>query len=345
MPSRTTRISRLACVAALLLATLAAPLRAEATTLRYAHFMPAASWQQQTLFLDWAAAVEAASGGAAKVLVFPAQTLGKAPAGFDNAASGVADIAWTVQGYTAGRFPLSQLVELPGLFDTAEIGSCAFQRLYDSGALDAEYEAVKVLYVHTHAPGHLHTATTPVRRLSDLEGLKIRRPTAVIGRLLTELGAEPVGLPAPRIYEYLQRGAIDGYMLPWEAVSGFRVDELTAHRTEFGFYALAFVVAMNRRVYESLSAEARAAIDANSGMKWALTAGRGYDAADAAAAEALRSAIETSTIAEEERAAWEAAAARTREAYLADLDAVGLPGTETYEALKTYVAACEAEHG
>ena len=109
----------------LALATPAAtPSIAAEVDMNFAHFMPAGSWQNQELFTGWAQAVEEQSGGRIKVTIFPAQTLGKAPAGYDNAKNGVADIAWTVQGYTAGRFPLSHIVELPGLFETAQVGSC-----------------------------------------------------------------------------------------------------------------------------------------------------------------------------------------------------------------------------
>ncbi|MEL6267741.1 MAG: TRAP transporter substrate-binding protein, partial [Pseudomonadota bacterium] len=313
-------------LAAALLAAAAPPSTTAAETLNFAHFMPVESWQNRGLFTDWAAAVAAASDGALEVTVYPAQTLGRAPDGYDNARDGIADIAWTVQGYTAGRFPLSQVVELPGLFDTAEIGSCAFQKLYDSGMLDAEYAETRVLFVHTHGPGHIHTGDTPVTTLEDLKGLKLRRPTAVIGRLLEELGAEPVGMPAPRIYEAAERGTIDGFMLPWEAVSGFRADEVSDHHTEFGFYALAFVATMNRARYEALPGDLKAAIDANSGMDWALAAGRGYDQGDI---DGRARTLESGTlhaIEGAERAEWEAAATRTTEAYLAELEARGLPG-------------------
>ncbi|MBB4304950.1 TRAP-type C4-dicarboxylate transport system substrate-binding protein [Rhodobium orientis] len=313
------------------------------TSLRYAHFMPAQSWQQTDLFEAWAKAVEDASGGAVKTTVFPAQTLGKAPAGYDNAKNGIADIAWTVQGYTAGRFPLSQIVELPGLFQTAEVGSCAFQKLYDSGALDDEYKDTHVLFVHTHAPGQLHMRDTPVKTLSDLKGKKLRRPTTVIGTLLSELGAEPVGLPAPRIYENVERGVIDGYMITWESVIAFRLAELTKYHTDFGFYSLAFVTTMNKAKYEALSPEEKKAIDDNSGMKWSLVAGRGYDKGDARALVELKKTSEIYEIPAAERPEWEAAAKRATEIYLNELDSKGLPGTETYEKVQEYVAACKAD--
>ncbi|NIR59600.1 MAG: C4-dicarboxylate ABC transporter substrate-binding protein, partial [Gammaproteobacteria bacterium] len=191
--------------------------------------------------------------------------------------------------------------------------------------------------------GHLHT-DKPVTKLADLEGMKIRRPTDVIGELLSELGAEPVGMPAPQIYESMQRGTIDGYMLPWEAVDGFRAYEVSDHHTQFGFYALAFVATMNKATYENLPADLKAVIDDNSGMKWSLVAGRGYDEADKvgiAKIEETGGAIHE--IDAGQRAAWEAAAERATQSYLDELEEMGLPGRETYAQIEDYVAECRAE--
>jgi TRAP-type C4-dicarboxylate transport system substrate-binding protein len=131
--------------------------------------------------------------------------------------------------------------------------------------------------------------------------------------------------------------------LPWEAVKGFRVYEVSDHHTEFGFYALAFVMTMNKARYEALPADLKRVIDDNTGMKWALRAGRGFDRGDVAGLEATRGTGEFHEIAGSELAEWEAAAARTTEAYLKELDDQGLPGTETYGKVKAYVAECRAE--
>lgn len=321
---------------------LCAPAQAAEVNLNLAHFMPASSWQQQ-FFTSWAKAVEKESGGRIHVTIYPAQTLGKAPQGYDNARTGVADIAWTVQGYTAGRFPLSEVVELPGLFKTAEVGSCAFQKLYDSGALKAEYNDTHVLFVHTHGPGHLHTRGKAVTTLADLKGLKIRRPTPVIGKLLEDLGAQPVGMPAPAIYEAMQRGTIDGYMLPWEAVKGFRTYEVSDQHTEFGFYSLAFVLTMNKADYQRLPPDLKKVIDDNSGLKWAIRAGKGFDKGDIAG-KAI--ALKTGTLHKiegDELSKWQAAADRITKWYLNQLDSKGLPGTRTYDKFKGYVSDCRAE--
>ncbi|WP_369856063.1 TRAP transporter substrate-binding protein [Candidatus Thalassolituus haligoni] len=335
-------LSRFA-LSSLLVISSASTLAAEAN-LRFAHFMPKNSWQSERMFDSWKKAVEEQSAGRIQVTVFPAQTLGKAPAGYDNAKNGIADIAWTVQGYTAGRFPLSQIMELPGLFKTGAVGSCAFQKLYDSGVLDKEYEETKVLYVHTHSPGHLHTKDQVVTSLEDLKGLKIRRPTDLIGELISELGAEPVGMPAPSIYQSMQRGVIDGYMLPWSAVNSFRAYEVSKQHLDFGFYSLAFVTTMNKRAYDKLPADLKKVIDDNSGMDWAVNAGQGYDDADIVGLAKIKE--EGGTINElsaEERAQWQTIADGVTKKYIAKLDSEGLPGTTTYRSVKGYVSECETE--
>lgn len=314
---------------------------AQAQNLRLAHFMPVNSWQNSTLFEGWARAIEADANNSLNIRVFPAQTLGSAVEGYDNARRGLADITWTVQGYTANRFPLSQIVELPGLFETAEAGSCAFQKLYESGVLDAEYESTQVLYVHVHGPGHLHTRDVAVTSLEDMRGLQIRQPTAVIGNLLRELGAEPVGMPAPGVYEATQRGVIDGFLLPWEAVVGFRANEVVNNYTEVGLYALAFVKTMNQNSYNRLSDQQRAALHQHAGMSGALLAGRGYDEADGKARKQMLTEGTLHQLSAVERALWEAAAERAAEMYLSELESRGLPAREVYSSFVTFVSECE----
>jgi len=314
---------------------------AQEAKLRLAHFMPAASWQHTELFEAWAKTVHEQSKGRIEVRVFPAQTLGKAVAGYDNAINRIAEVTWTVQGYTANRFPLSQIVELPGIFETARQGSCAFQKLYDSGALADEYKDTHVLFVQTHGLGHLHTKGRPVTRVADIKGLKIRQPTAVIGRMLRAVGAEPVGMPAPQIYESTQRGAIDGFLLPWEAVAGFRAYEVSDQHTELGVYSLAFVMTMNKGVYEGLPADLKKVIDDNSGMRWAMVAGGGFDAADVSGKEKTLASGKLNALTAEDRTAWEKAGAEAAEGYLAELEGRGLPARKIYAQAQKFAQECK----
>jgi TRAP-type C4-dicarboxylate transport system substrate-binding protein len=133
-------------------------------------------------------------------------------------------------------------------------------------------------------------------------------------------------------------------MLPWSAVNSFRAYEVSNQHTDFGFYALAFVTTMNKAKYEALPADLKKVIDDNSGMNWSVIAGGGYDKADEVGhAKIKETGGQIHEIDPAERANWEAAATRVTESYLAKLDGMGLPGTDTYAQVKDYVAQCRSD--
>lgn len=270
----------LACLMAASLTALACAQAQAATTLRMAHFWPGASGINTQIFEQWAKAIEEDSGGDLKVQLFPSGTLAKADDIYEATVNGIADIGATAQGYTAGRFPLSQVVELPGVSDTAVQGSCILQTLYDDGQIASEYDDTHVLFMFTTGPGYIHTVDTDVQAPQDLAGLRIRRPTAVAGDILENMGASPVAMPAPDIYSSMQRGVLDGLSFPWEGMKGFRINELVEYHTQVPFYSLIFVATMSQRAYERLTPEQQAVIDDNSGMKWATNAGQVFHAID-----------------------------------------------------------------
>lgn len=250
-------------------------------TLRFSHFWPAVSDVHKDIFKVWADNVEKDSNGRIKVDIYPSSTLAKPPAQYDAVANRIADVTATVQGYTANRFPLTQIVELPGVAKSAVNGSCVIQGLYDEGLINKEYKKTHPLFLFTHGQGHIHTKDKLVKAPEDLEGLRIRRPTPVVAELLEGLGSKPVGMPAPNSYQSVQRGVIDGVTLPWEGQVSFRLNELTPHHTEVGgLYTLAFVVTMNKDVYRKMPKDLQQVIDKNSGADWANTAAKVYDAID-----------------------------------------------------------------
>lgn len=313
-----------------------------ATTLRMAHFWPGASGINQDIFEAWAQAVEQESGGELRVEMYPSGTLAKPDAIYEAAANGIADVGATAQGYTAGRFPLSQVVELPGVADNATQGACVLQTLYDEGHLDAEYEDTRPLFMFTTGPGGIHTIDTEVQVPADLAGLRIRRPTAVAGEMLENMGATPVGMPAPDIYTAIQRGVIDGLSFPWEGLKGFRINELVNHHTEVPFYTLIFVATMSQRTYDRLSPEQQAVIDANSGMKWAENAGAVFDRLDREGKqEAIAAGHTVREIADPlQDPDWQQPLQEGIDGYLARLEERGLPGREVYEAALAASEAC-----
>lgn len=312
-------------------------------TLRFAHFFPAVSSQHKDIFQAWAKQVQLDSKGRIEVQMYPSSTLAKPPAQYDAVKNRIADVTATIQGYTANRFPLTQIVELPGISKNASNGSCVVQGLYDEGLISNEYKKTKPLFLFTHGQGHIHTTNKSITKPSDLAGLRIRRPSAVVAKLLEGLGAQPVGMPAPSSYQSVQRGVIDGVSLPWEGQFVFRLNELTKKHTEIGgLYTLSFVVTMNKDVYQSMPEDLKQVIDDNSGLDWSLKAGKVFDALDIKGrAQAVEQGHEINIIEGGiENPAWKPVLVKATEDYLSDLEARGLPARKVYARAQELAISC-----
>lgn len=337
-------MKKLAKTLAITTAALAFSASAQAAdiTLRFAHFWPAVSPIHKEVFQGWADKVEADSNGRIKVQIYPGATLSKPPAQYDAVINRIADITATVQGYTANRFPLTQIVELPGIVKTAEQGSCVIQGLYDEGLTRNEYRDTHPLFQFTHGQGHIHTTSAVIKEPKDLEGLRIRRPTQVVASLLESLGAAPVGMPAPESYQSMQRGVIDGVALPWEGVNSFRINELSNSHTEIGLYSLAFVVTMNKQVYNRLPADLKAVLDKHSGMAMAKAAGKSFDDVDAIGrSDAIKLNHQIITLQNAmENPAWRPVLESTIDKYLTGLEKRRLPARKVYDRAVELSAEC-----
>jgi TRAP-type C4-dicarboxylate transport system substrate-binding protein len=248
---------------------------AQEVTLNLHQFLPAQA-NVPTLILDvWADKVEAASEGRIKIERFASMALGGTPPELmDQAVDGVADIVWTVVGYTPGRFPSTEVFELPFMVRDAREASCAYWTMYEKD-MQEEFKDVHILGTWVHGPGVFHTSD-PVEVPEDLEGMKIRGGSRLVNQLLELTGATAVGMPVPAIAEGLSKGVIDGTTIPWEVTPAIKVPELVENHTEFegpGLYTLGFVLAMNNNSYNNLPDDLKAVMDANSGMEFSVFAG------------------------------------------------------------------------
>lgn len=299
-------------------------------TLRMHQFLPAQANVPKLILDVWADKVEAASEGRIEIQRFPAMQLGgKPPELIDQAIDGVADIVWTVVGYTPGRFPRTEVFELPFMMTNGEAVSRAYWALFDKEMKDTEFANLKVLGTWVHGPGLIHSAE-PLTSIDDMKGVKMRGGSRMVNKMLERLGATPIGMPVPAVPESLSKGVITATTIPWEVTTSLKVPELVTNHTEFSnhaLYTLTFVMAMNKARYESLPDDLKQIIDDNSGMEFSAFAGRVQQEADAPARElAVTLGNNIIVLDDEEAARWEEMAAPVIEEWVSDMNNQGIDG-------------------
>ena len=329
-----------AALAALALSTSAF---AQEVTLRIHQFLPAQATMPAQAIEPWAQKVTDESDGRIKFELYPAMQLGGAPPElYDQAKDGVVDIIWTVLGYTPGRFPKSEVFELPFMIPNGEVGSAAFYNYVQENSAD-EFAGVHVIALHTHGPGLFHSKD-PINSLEDLAGMKVRGGSRIISDMLAKLGAEPIGMPVPQTTEALSKGVIDATTVPWEVTPSIRVAELVENHTgftsQYGLYTQTFGFVMNMDSYNNLPDDLKAVIDANSGLETSRMFGRVMDNGDATGLSiAVNAGNNVVQLDEAETQRWIEAAQPTIDQWFADVEAQGIDGKALYEAARAAVAA------
>ncbi len=315
---------------------------AQEVTLKMHQFLPPQANVPKLILEPWAERVMEASGGKIRIDHYPAMQLGgKPPELVSQVQDGVADIIWVVAGYTPGRFPQLEAFELPFMMTNAEDTSRAYWEFAEANMMDKDFKDLKILGVWVHGPGVIHSAD-PVEEIADLNGMKVRGPTRIITGMLGELGATPVGMPVPAMPEALSKGVIDAGVIPWEVTAALKVPELVENHTTFGdeaLYTTAFIFAMNKEKYESLSDELKAAIDSQSGADFSALAGKTMQDSDAPAralAEEMGNNIIDLTPGQV--AEWKAAAANVEANWIAEMNDKGFDGQALVDQARALIA-------
>ncbi|MEX0371448.1 MAG: TRAP transporter substrate-binding protein [Tateyamaria sp.] len=303
---------------------------AQEVTLNLHQFLPAQANVPKLVLDVWADNVEEASGGRIKVDRYPSMQLGgRPPELMDQAIDGVADIVWTVVGYTPGRYPSTEVFELPFMMTNARAMSSAYWQMFEKHMKDTEFKDVHILGTWVHGPGMIHT-NKEVKTPADMAGLKIRGGSRTVNNLLEKMGATPVGMPVPAVPEGLSKGVIDGTTIPWEVTAALKVPELVGNHTEFdgeALYTLTFVLAMNKDRYESLPADLQKVIDDNSGLEFSIFAGGTQADSDGPArALAVDNGNNIVTVSGADLDAWRAAAQPIYDEWVADMESKGIDG-------------------
>lgn len=320
---------------ALLLLGAAGTAEARTQTLNYSVFFPPTHGQALAA-ADWAKEIEKRSEGAVRINLFPGGTLTTARQTYDGVVQGISDLGMSCFAYTPGRFPVMEALDLPmGYPDgmTATRVANEFFRAMNP----AELADVKVLLIHAHGPGLLHTKR-PVRTLDEIRGLKIRS-TGLSEKVTRALGAVPVGMAQGETYEALQKGVVEGTFAPIETLKGWKQAEVISYTTDttaIGYTTAMFVV-MNLRKWNALSPDIQKIFEDVS-AEWIEKHGAVWDREDhEGRAYTLELGNEIIPLASEESDRWAEAVKPVLDDYVAAVRGQGIDGEAVLAELKKII--------
>ena len=291
---------------------------------------------------QWTKDVEKATDGRVKITIYPGGALSTAVQLYDTVRTGVADLAWFLQGYTPGKFPLTSVVELPFMASSSKQGSSALWELYEnSPEMQAEYGGVKVLSMWVVDPGQLMTSRKVVRNLEDVKGLKIRIGSDTTKATAEVLGAVPILMAINELYDSLQKGVVDGTLLGTSAIRTFKLQNLLKGLTIGNFFVNAHALGINKNSWAKIPAEDQKIIMDLAGLRLAKITGLKFDSEGQVGYDDAKAAgVEIVQLPPAEMSRWTGAVAGIYQQWIADMKAKGLPGQQLYdktrEILKKY---------
>ena len=322
---------------------------AQEYTFKLHHFLSAQAPSHTEMLVPWAEAVEENSGGRVEIEIYPAMTLGGRPPELINQVrDGVVDLVWTVNGYTPGLFPRTEVMELPNVYlDDPVAANLAMHELFDD-ALSQDYQGVEVMFLHVHGGNALHTTDVEVRSPADAEGLNLRIPTRTGAWIIEALGANPIAMPVPELPQALAKGVVDGAFIPFEIIPPLKIQDQTQYQIEgpddARFGTTTFQVSMNQARWDSLPDDIKQAFRDASGPEWLAEVGRVWRATDDFGLQLAVDAGNTHVVlSEAEYDAFRQALGPVVDRWIEDVTAKGIDGAALVEQVRAAIAAHSGE--
>jgi len=236
------------------------------TELKFTTFVPPTHGFAVDVLEPLGKEIEKRSAGKVTVRVFAGNSpFGKVENQADQVKQGVTDLAFGLNGIPRGRFPRTSIMEMPSVAESSDSASRALWAMLP-GMLAEDYKDFKPIALHCHNPGLFHTRDKSLKTIADVKGLRMRAPNPPTQALLAYLGATPVGMPPGQVYENIEKGVIDGAVFPWDAIKGFRLENILKHHLDARVYTSCFHLVMSPKRYAELPSDVKKAIDATTGQ-------------------------------------------------------------------------------
>ena len=309
--------------------------QAKPIELSYANLFPPTHLHSR-VFEAWGKEIEKRTDDKVKITFYHGQTLLKAAKTYDGVLKGISDIGMSVFGYSRGVFPAMEAIDLPMRYPNGTVATRVINDFYMKFRPKA-LSKVKVLYLHAHGPGVLHSKK-PVYKMEDLKGLKIRS-YGFNAKVAEALGGVPVAMPQPGVYEALQKGVVDASLSPYEVLKGWKQAEVIKYTVEcYGVgYTAGFYVVMNLDKWNSLPGDVQKVFDEVSAA-WIAKQGQAWDDLDKAGkAFTLSRGNKVITLSKEENARWSKTVQPVIGSYIKAAEGKGLPGKDYVNTLRELI--------
>jgi TRAP-type C4-dicarboxylate transport system substrate-binding protein len=235
-----------------------AKVSAKAVELSFSNHLPAVHPYVKEVFEPWAAEIEKRTNGRYKVNVFSSETLAKARDQYDMLLKGGIDITFVVGTHYPGRFPMFDVASLPFTLPhgaKAKDGELIRNKIMNKYIIPAHFKDVQVMWTSRYAPTVIQMVKKPIRVKEDLKGLIIGNPGGPItSTAMKLLGATSERVATPDVYNALERGMVDGQILPLETAVSHKFYEVVKWITMANFGASVNLVCMNKKKWDRISA-------------------------------------------------------------------------------------------
>jgi TRAP-type C4-dicarboxylate transport system substrate-binding protein len=297
--------------------------------LKVSHFLPPGHTISKAL-VAWGEELKAKSNGRLQLEIHPKGELAPPPKQYDLAVSGKVDISLALHGYTPGKFPLTEVAQLPFVVQEGAASSAKLSELAPK-YLAKEHPGVKILFLMCSPPLKIHLAHKRIDSVADFKGLRLRYSGAPVGEAVKTLGGIPVQMAPGKVAEAMKNGDLDGAIFPYEATRAFHMDEVSKYSVEPGFNTVTFFLVMNQKSYNRLPKDLQKLIDDTTGPEAARRIAAQLDAQeDIGRQNMIAHGVEIIHLSEAALSRIELATVRYTTRALGELESRGMPANAIY---------------
>jgi TRAP-type transport system periplasmic protein len=306
-------------------------------TLKFAHFVPATTLEGK-IMQEWADEVGKRTNGRVKVNVYPGATLMPPQQTYDGITKEVADIGYGIFAYHRGRFPLTEVIDLPLGYKNPIVPTRMINAYYKKFK-PKEMDDVKVLFLEAHGADIISTRK-PVSKLADIKGMKLRA-SGLSAKIVNALGGSAVGLPITDTYDAMSKGVIEGLVLDWGGLYNWKFgDIIKNHIVSPGVAStVAFYTVMNKDKWNSLPPDIQAVFEKLDEEWIERVAQKWVDWENMGKTELLKKGGKVITLSKEDNAVWVEKMKPILDEYVAASKAKSLPGDQALKFCQDYLKA------